>query len=594
MNDQTGSAANPNQQQPSNGQSVAQPAAPQSMNPNPNNQNQGSAPNPVPTVANPVSAPNLNTGSQVSTHPTTSNQQAQVNPQAANPQQAVTQPQQNQPTANQNTASASVPPPPKPVAPPGMANQQTSNQAAKPPEPANNQTPTPAAPTQAKPKKGMSGLVKGLLIIVLFLIFAGVVAAGAYFVYTSFLSQNQDTNNNAGGGVTQPVNLEYWGLWEDETIYREVFDEFEAENPGVTITYTKQTPTDYRIRLIDAIAQGEGPDLFRFHNTWLPMLTEVVSPLPESVMSPVEYQETFYPIIYQDLTSPVTGEIHGIPLMIDGLGLYYNTEMFATAGLRPPRDWDTLREVAEALTIRSGDDIRRGGIALGTTNNVDNFSDILGLMVLQNGGNLANPSSEAAVSAMSYYTLFTDELAVWDETLPPSTFAFANEQVAMIIAPSWRAHEIAAINPELSFEVVAVPQLPDTQITWASYWADGVSNQSQNQELAWELLEYMSQPENLQKLYTRASQVRRFGNPFPRVDMADQLAGDTFAGAYVDQAVNAQSWPIAGRTFDNGLNDRIIKYYEDYLNSNQDDEALETLTSGVVDVLSSFGVSGSN
>lgn len=61
---------------------------------------------------------------------------------------------------------------------------------------------------------------------------------------------------------------------------------------------------------------------------------------------------------------------------------------------------------------------------------------------------------------------------VWDDKLPSSTVAFARGDVAMMFAPSWRAHEIAAQNPDLKFKTTTLPQLSDERISWGSYWAE--------------------------------------------------------------------------------------------------------------------------
>ena len=62
---------------------------------------------------------------------------------------------------------------------------------------------------------------------------------------------------------------------------------------------------------------------------------------------------------------------------------------------------------------------------------------------------------------------------------------------------------------------------------------------------------------------------------------------NTYVGAYIDQAPTAQSWFLNSRTWDNGLNDEMIKYYQDAVNSvlnNQatPQEALEVVEQGIV------------
>ena len=76
--------------------------------------------------------------------------------------------------------------------------------------------------------------------------------------------------------------------------------------------------------------------------------------------------------------------------------------------------------------------------------------------------------------------------------------------------------------------------------------------------------------------------------------MRELLADDPAAGAYVNQASNAQSWYLSSLTHDNGINDRIIKYFEDAVNAvNQrtdPERALSTAAEGISQVLTQYGI----
>lgn len=390
------------------------------------------------------------------------------------------------------------------------------------------------------------------------------------------------------------ISLTYWGLWEPENIMTQVISDYRGEHPNITIQYVRQSPKDYRERLQSGLAKGEGPDIFRWHNTWLPMLKNDLVPLPNNIYSASEFDAAFFPIAKKD--TYISGSYYGIPLEFDALALFVNEEIFSQyPDIKVPTTWDNLRQTAFKLATRdSRGQLTRGGAALGTTNNVDNFSDILGLMILQNGGDPAKPEEEAVTAAIKFYTLFSKQDRSWSEALPNSTLAFATGKAAMIIAPSWRAVEVNQLNPKLDFKLYPVPQLPGTNVAWASYWIEGVAKKSANQEAAWEFLKYLSSPEVLDKMYQLAGQQRLFGEPYPRQEMAVKLQADPFTGAVMTQALSAQSWPLASRTFDNGLNDRIIKYYEDavnaYLADQEEKQILEALSSGVTQVLSQYGL----
>lgn len=343
-----------------------------------------------------------------------------------------------------------------------------------------------------------------------------------------------------------------------------------------------------------AVEKGEGPDIFRFHNTWLPMMKEYLAPVPKKVMSDSEFEATFYPVALKDLK--FQGQYYGLPLEIDGLALFYNESILKAAGYSPPTTWEEFQNQALALTVKDESGrIVTSGTALGTANNIEHFSDILGLIMLQNGVDLKNPNSTKGVEAFTYYRMFAEPPQnTWDETLDNSILAFAAGEVAMIFAPSWEVFVIQAMNPNLDFKIVPVPQLHGVNITWSSYWVEGVSSKSKYQDAAFEFLKYLTSKEIMVAFYTEAAKSRLFGEPYSRVDLASTLLNNPHVGPFITQAPNAESFYMCSRTFDNGINDRIIKYYEDAINSlslgTSPQSALETAAKGVQQVLASYSL----
>jgi len=455
-----------------------------------------------------------------------------------------------------------------------------------PPPPSSEKPPAPGKPptslVKESPFKKIIPLVLGLLIaFLLFLLIRNVILP--------LFRGGESTKEE----VKKPVTLTYWGLWEEEAIMGAVINNYQTENPHVTINYTNQSAKDYRERLQSAFARQEGPDIFRFHNTWQPMLKKELASIPETVFSQTEFQSTFYPVTLDDLSSQ--GQIYGVPLMFDSLALFYNPALFEAAGQEVPETWDELRQAAKDLTVYDAQGkIQTAGVALGITENVEHFSDIIGLMILQNGADPAETSDPLVQDALTFYTLFNTKDHVWDETLPNSIYAFATGKVAMIFAPSWQIFTIIDINPSFEFQTAEVPQLPGGEVAWATYWAEGVSAQSANQEEACAFLKYLSSASVMTRFYNEATKIRLFGEPYSRKDLALQLEDDDLVGAFIKQGPYAKSWYLASRTHDNGLNDRIIKYYQDAVNSliegRSDSEVFETLESGVSQVLSQYGL----
>lgn len=402
-----------------------------------------------------------------------------------------------------------------------------------------------------------------------------------------------------GGGISSNSQITWWGLWEDTNTVQPLIDAYQQAHPGVKITYVAQSQQDYRERLTTALAQGGGPDIFAFHNTWVPMFRNDLDTMPSSVMSASDYAKTFYPIASSDLTNG--SGIVGIPLEYDALALYINTDIFDKSGKTPPTTWDDLRVLARELTVKDDQGvITQAGVAMGRTDNVDHWPEILALLMLQNGVDLSNPTGPAAEGALTFYTLFTTDDGVWDATLPQSTQMFSSGKLAMYFAPSWRAFEIQNANPNLKFKTVPVPQLPkdnpsQPDITYATYWAQGISARSANKARAWDFLKFLSTQDSLQKLYQNASKVRSFGEPYPRPDMANLLADHPILGSITAQAPGAQSWYLASRTFDGptGINSQIDNYFGDAVNgvvsgTTTVTQALQTVASGIAQVLAQY------
>jgi multiple sugar transport system substrate-binding protein len=399
-----------------------------------------------------------------------------------------------------------------------------------------------------------------------------------------------------GKAETKPTTLTYWGLWEEKEIYDPLIALYKVKNPNVTITYQKMTPQDFREKLIARGKNGQGPDLFRFHNTWLPEMQEVVAPLPESVMSASEFEQTFYPIHSKDLK--IDKHYYGIPLSIDGLVLVYNNGLFKKAGIsKPPTTWEEITDYVSKLAVKDKDgQLINSALAIGTASNVEHFSDLFGLMLVQNGGSLQQlDQPEAAGALESYRKLSEPPTDFWNDAMPNSITAFIQEKVAMIIVPSWEILAIKAANPDIELKVVGTPNLPgSTQVAIASYWVEGVSKFSPNQVEAWKFLKFLSEKENLTKRYELQSKTRLFGEPYSRVDLGTTLAQNEYIGPVIQQANNYVSLPLISRTHDNGLNDEIVKYVENAINATIQGvsyaEALRVASQGVNQVLDRFKI----
>lgn len=475
-----------------------------------------------------------------------------------------------------------------PAQPLRPASGQVSNISSPSPPPTPPPPPAPIIPTAGSPlpkpqsPSMLGGIGKivgivGIVVILIFLVFK--------FIFPLFSHKNDD----------KKVTLVYWGLFENQQVMNSLISDFERKNPNIKVTYVQKDIKQYRQSLTTQIQNGSGPDIFRFHNSWVGMMKQYLSPLSSDVIAPSDFKNNYYPIVQQDLTR--NGALYGVPLGIDMLSLFVNTDLLEAGGNSVPQTWDEFVRIAKDRLVKDSDGkIRTAGAAMGTFDNIDHAPDIIALLMAQNGTSFSDFSStiDNASQALEFYTAFAkDEGSVWDSTLDSSAVAFAKGNLAMYFGYSWNIFGIKALNPNLKFSVNPVPNLPGRKLALASYWAEGVSSKSKNQQAAMKFMNFLTQKETLQKFYAESSKVRLFGEVYPRKDLAQSLLSQQYLASVVQQADYATSSYFASDTYDDGINAQMNTYLGNAVRSIQDTTSLqtasETLAQGVSQTLSKYG-----
>ncbi len=382
------------------------------------------------------------------------------------------------------------------------------------------------------------------------------------------------------------VTLTYWGLFEDESIVRPVLDQFQEENPHIKVEYKKQELPEYLDRLLVRSANGNGPDVFRFHNTWYPTLSGLLLPLPKETIEKSQFNDNYYDVTKGDLIK--RGTIYGIPLHSDTLALFINTSLFQqmsseTGSEIPiPNTWQEFIDSSVSLTKRDENGaISIAGAGIGTYDNVTHAPDIISLLFAQNGVDLANPSAsqEKIADAMRFYTNFAAvENNVWDATQDSTKIAFSQGKLAMYFGYSWDLADFKKQNPNLQIKVVPVPQLiSDEKINIASYWVEGISQKSKHPTESALLLKFLARSDIAEKLYVEQAKSRQIGEPYSYKSLAEKLK-DTDSFIFVDQSNTAESSIFVSDTFNASYNDKYNEHIRQATNSilNGDSESSAT------------------
>ena len=306
------------------------------------------------------------------------------------------------------------------------------------------------------------------------------------------------------------VSLEVWGLFDDSDTMAKVISEYKKRNPAVKdIQYKKLTIDSYENDLRDALAAGNGPDIFLIHNSWLTKHQDKLSPAPDSVITPKQVQDLFVDVVSQDFVKD--SKIYALPLSVDSLALYFNKDLLNQAGLSaPPRTWAEFDEAAGRLTkIDSFGNIVQSGAALGASSDaspgdgkINRATDILTAIMLQAGTQMYDPKTNLATfaeftdaslsgknptspgqAALAYYTKFSNRSNKeysWNSTMHNSVDSFIEGQTAMTLNYSWLIPKIQSKAPKMNLGISTLPQNIDqsgkgVNLNFANYWGYAVS-----------------------------------------------------------------------------------------------------------------------
>lgn len=424
------------------------------------------------------------------------------------------------------------------------------------------------------------------------IIIVAVILFAAITLYSSFSQR------------AEKVTLVYWGVWEDPVTYQSVFSEFQKKYPYVEIKYEKQDITKldkYVDRLRNRVlgeASGERPDIFRFHNSWLPLIGRLLSPVPPEVAQEAELDSQYFDVIKKDVSR--SGVFYGIPLEMDTLALFINEDIYKESDIQTkPETWDEVIQAAKQAVRYDdnifSDSIIRAGIGMGTFDNVEHSSDIMSLLFVQNGADMKDflgPTRKFAEGALGFYTAFAQsnsEERVWDSTLENSKLAFAKGNLAMYLGYARDIPDIRSQNPTLNMTIIPVPHVAGSEQsrnkTIANYWVEGVSIKSSHQKEAFELLKFMSEKENLERIFNEQAKQRVIGMPFPRKDMLKTLRNNQLLYPIADQGNKATSTMFSSNTYDGSQVEELNSYLGNAIRSMNSgtpaESVIDTLAQGV-------------
>jgi len=355
--------------------------------------------------------------------------------------------------------------------------------------------------------------------------------------------------------ATRPMTIKFWRVFDDDDAYGAIFAEYQKLHPNISIDYRRLRLDEYEKELLSALAEDRGPDIISLPSTWIPRWRDRLLPSPDVLSvafreiqgtikkeavtvikqvagaTPKQVANDYVDVVASDVIlpteqadprAPLIPRVYGLPLFVDTMVLYYNRDLLNRAGIaQPASDWKTFQDQMEKLTkLDETGAIIQSGAALGTADNLDRPADILALLMLQNGTPMTDANGVASfekftadtvgrplppgAEALTFYTDFanpTKKVYSWNDKMPNAIDAFTNGQTAYFFGYSYHLPTIRRMSSRLNFGIAPFPQIgPDVKpVHYANYWVQTVSKKTTHPTEAWDLVLFMSKPENATK-----------------------------------------------------------------------------------------------
>lgn len=384
--------------------------------------------------------------------------------------------------------------------------------------------------------------------------------------------------------LEESITIEWWGVFDTSNNYQAIINEYQASHPNIQVNFRKLRFDEYEQALLESWARGQGPDIFYVHNSWMGKYQDQLAAMPDSIKLPAtqpagffgndveavfrsystpslsSIKDTYVDAVYKDVVRE--GEVYGLPVALDTMVLYYNRALLDQAGiLSPPRTWQEVADAAKRLTRQNElGEIVQSGVALGTVDNIPRSSDILVLLMFQNGGEVFNGGSvvwadpiegndasyRPGPEALRFYTDFANLSKVvytWNQGLPNAQEMFSQGRLGMMLGYAYQLPSLRAQGPAIDLGIAPAPHInPDgtdalrRPVNLANYWIQGVSNKTQHSDEVWDFMLFLTSQEQSQKF---VDSVRR---PSARRDVLNVQLTDPEMAPFAQSALTARGW----------------------------------------------------
>ncbi|MFH1311660.1 MAG: extracellular solute-binding protein [Candidatus Eisenbacteria bacterium] len=264
----------------------------------------------------------------------------------------------------------------------------------------------------------------------------------------------------------EEAEVVFWQFQRPD-IMEALIDEFEAENPSISVRVETLTWQSGYEKIVMAFSSGHLPDLLEVGSTWLPKFED-----QGAVEDVTAFTEDLYPELMMWDLATFEGRRFGIPWLVGSRALFYNRGLFAEAGISPddpPVTWSELSSAAERIHgLR--DDVYGFGMNAGERyvlyKKFMPFAWGNGGRILSDDLSVCTLDSDENIEALEFYMSLKSHSVLERQDMIDEMFK--QGRIGMMISGGWNLKRIPEDAPGLDFAVAFVPK-PDTGGIHASF-----------------------------------------------------------------------------------------------------------------------------
>ncbi|MEK6646514.1 MAG: sugar ABC transporter substrate-binding protein [Candidatus Firestonebacteria bacterium] len=252
----------------------------------------------------------------------------------------------------------------------------------------------------------------------------------------------------------------------EKDFYEQLIKDFESANPDIKIQFELRSWEAAYSQIGEWIKAGKGSDLFIIPDIWMPEYISCIEPY-EKYFDKNKTAE-FFPVFFQ--RSMYEGKLIGLVWAASTKALFYRTDLFESANLKPPATWQELLGTALSLN----DPPRVYGIGLPGKSVNDTASNFY-LFFWSVGGEFFDANKKCIINTtvgIKALQFYVDLVNRYHITQPEVTSWSKNElqrlfeqgRLAMLETGPWAMDSIKKNSPDLKFSVTSLPR-ENVQVT---------------------------------------------------------------------------------------------------------------------------------